>query len=361
MNIVSLNKWIPNLKDPLVIAGPCSAENEEQIINTAKELATQPAVRVFRAGIWKPRTRPNNFEGVGEVGLPWLQRVKRETGLLTAVEVANTSHVELALKYDVDILWLGARTSANPFSVQEIANSLRGVGVPVMVKNPVNADLALWIGALERINNAGINKLAAIHRGFSTYEKSRHRNPPMWNIPIELKRLFPNLPVICDPSHITGNKDLIPGICQKAMDVDMDGLMVESHLDPTVAMSDASQQITPTELGTILDNLACRTQYSTDRNFESELEQLRGQIDRIDNEIIESLQHRMSIVEKIGMAKVTSNITALQVGRMDELMKLRMAKGESIGLRPEYIKEIYNSIHGESVQVQTELMKEHKK
>lgn len=356
MNVVPFSKWIPGLKHPLVIAGPCSAENEDQVMSTARLLAENDHVKIFRSGIWKPRTRPGSFEGVGEIGLPWLARVKKETGMMVTTEVANAKHVELALKHGIDILWIGARTSANPFSVQEIAEALRGVGIPVMVKNPINADLALWIGALERMNNVGVNKLVAIHRGFSNFEKTKYRNDPNWKIPIELKRRFPQLPIVCDPSHIAGKRDLVPKVCQKAMDVDFDGVMVETHCDPSVALSDAAQQVTPEKLADILEELEYRVPFSTDRSFEAELDKLRKKIDRIDHEIIDALQLRMGLVEKIGEAKKAGGITPLQITRMDEIMKRRTEYGEGLGLNAEYIKEIYHIIHEHSLKFQTDMM-----
>lgn len=358
MKIAPISKWIPNLKKPLVVAGPCSAESEEQVIATAKELVQQEDVRIFRAGIWKPRTRPNSFEGVGEEGLSWLANVKKETGLLTSTEVANARHAELALKAGIDILWIGARTSVNPFSVQEIADCLKGTNIPVMIKNPINADLALWIGAIERMHGAGLNKLVAIHRGFSTFEKSKYRNNPLWRIPMELKRQIPELPIICDPSHITGDRSLIAHVSQKAMDMDMDGVMIETHLNPDKAMSDAAQQITPTTLREIIKNLHCRTEFSANRDFEKELEKLRLNIDRIDHEILEALKMRMNIVEQIGQTKAANNVTALQVHRMDQLMNNRINAGKSIGLDENFIKELYHVIHEESVRQQTHIMNE---
>jgi len=361
MKIAPLHTWIPELEKPLVIAGPCSAESEEQMLKTATEIANIDGINFFRAGIWKPRTRPNSFEGVGEIGLQWLAQVKQETGLKITTEVATAKHAELALKYGVDVLWIGARTSANPFSVQEIADVLKGVDIPVMVKNPVNADLALWIGALERINGAGIDKLAAIHRGFSTGEKSQYRNLPKWKIPIELKRLYPELPIICDPSHIGGNRDLIGTICQKAMDVDFEGVMVETHCNPDKALSDAAQQITPSRLKEIISTLSLRSEFSENKDFESELEVLRGQIDRIDQEIIESLQMRMNIVDKIGEAKRQNNVTPLQIHRMDELMQNRLTKAAELGLNEKYIRDLYHVIHAESVRIQTDIVNEYEK
>jgi chorismate mutase len=357
MDIKPMNKWIPNLKRPLVIAGPCSAETEEQMLATAKEVVQIEDVRIFRAGIWKPRTRPNSFEGVGEKGLEWLSTVKKETGLLVTTEVANAGHVQLALKHNIDILWIGARTTVNPFSVQEIADALKGTNIPVMVKNPINADLALWMGALERLNLAGLDKLVAIHRGFSTAQKSEYRNVPHWRIPMELKRLLPGLPIICDPSHITGDRNRIALVCQKAMDVDMDGVMVETHPTPDQAWSDAAQQVTPTMLASIVKNLNLKTEFSPDRSFEQKLTDLREQIDSIDSEIIEALKMRFNIVERIGQLKMENQVTALQVRRMDELMKKVSDQAESVGLRPLFAQEIYNVIHEESVKLQAEQMR----
>ncbi|MEC7275388.1 MAG: chorismate mutase [Bdellovibrionota bacterium] len=357
MNIKPINKWIPNLKRPLVIAGPCSAETEEQMLATAKAVREIEDVRIFRAGIWKPRTRPNSFEGVGEKGLSWLKTVKEETGLLVTTEVANAGHVELALKNDIDILWIGARTTVNPFSVQEIADALKGTNIPVMVKNPINADLALWIGALERLNLAGIDKLVAIHRGFSSAEKTEYRNVPHWRIPIELKRRLPELPIVCDPSHITGDRHRIALVCQKAMDVDMDGVMVETHPTPDEAWSDAAQQVTPTMLAEITKSLKLKTEFSHDRSFETELSELRQQIDRIDSELMESLRMRFNIVERIGDLKMKNHVTALQVHRMDEMINKVKALAENMGLRGQFANELYHVIHEESVKIQAEMMR----
>lgn len=282
MKIESLNAWLPNKKpgSPLVIAGPCSAESLDQMLRTAHALKEISEVSVFRAGIWKPRTRPNNFEGLGEIALPWLAEVKKQTGLKVTTEVATAKHVELCLKAGVDILWIGARTTANPFSVQEIADALKGVDIPVMVKNPINADLQLWIGALERFNLAGITKLMAIHRGFSVGEKLEFRNDPLWRIPMELKVKFPELPLLCDPSHITGKRDLIQTVCQKAMDLDMNGLIIETHPDPEKAWSDASQQVTPEKLSEIISSLSLKKENSQDKSYTNQLNDLRDQIDR---------------------------------------------------------------------------------
>jgi chorismate mutase len=356
-----VTEWINNFtnnKHPLIVAGPCSAETQDQLIRTAKELeAIDKTVNVFRCGIWKPRTRPNNFEGVGEVGLEWLKTVKEETNLLTTTEVANAKHVELALKYDVDILWIGARTTVNPFSVQEIADALKGTGIAVMVKNPVNADLALWIGAFERLSNSGLDKLVAIHRGFSSYEKTKYRNSPTWKIPIELKRRCPELPIICDPSHIAGNRELIEPVCQKAMDLDFNGLMVETHYDPSTALSDAAQQVTPARLRAILKSIELRDQTSQDYVYEQSMDELRAKINRIDAELIESLAQRMKVVNQIGEAKLKSNVLPLQIDRMNELMQNRAMMGSELGLSDHYIKELYEIIHTESIKIQTDLMK----
>ncbi|MCB9062652.1 MAG: bifunctional 3-deoxy-7-phosphoheptulonate synthase/chorismate mutase type II [Halobacteriovoraceae bacterium] len=361
MDIKPLNSYIQNLTKPLVIAGPCSAESEEQVMAVAREVKNIEQVKIFRAGIWKPRTRPGTFEGVGSLGLPWLKKVKHETGLLVSTEVANAWHVEEALKHDIDILWIGARTTASPFAIQEIADAVKGTNIPVFVKNPINVDLALWIGALERLYNCGITKMAAIHRGFSAPDKTKYRNMPLWRIPIELKRRHPNIPIICDPSHIAGNRSLVPVVCQKAMDVNQDGLMIETHCDPNNAMSDAAQQITPSSLRELLGGLSLKTERSDDKDFEHHLEELRAKIDRIDHDLLEVLQQRMEVVEKIGEAKAECNITALQLSRMDELLIDRMRQGESLGLSPEYIKELYNVIHEESVRKQTRIMSNKKK
>lgn len=356
MEFLPLGKWIPNLKKPLVIAGPCSAETEEQVLKTAHAVSKIESVRIFRSGVWKPRTRPGTFEGVGTEALAWMKKAKEQTGLLTCVEVANPSHVEAALEHSIDILWIGARTSVNPFAVQEIADSLRGTNIPVMVKNPINADLALWIGALERMAGAGLTKLAAIHRGFSTLDEPRYRNRPFWRIPIELKHRLPGLPVICDPSHIAGDRKLIAEVSQKAMDVDMDGLMIETHPDPDCAWSDAKQQVTPDMLADILGGLKHRTEFSLNRTFEHDLEELREKIDGVDKILLENLKVRMEVVEKIGELKSLNNVTPLQIQRMEKLMKTRLAIAKELGLPEKYIKEIYDLIHVESVKRQTSVM-----
>jgi chorismate mutase len=333
------------------MAGPCSAETEEQVMNTARQLS-KIGIKIFRAGIWKPRTKPGSFEGIGEKGLPWMQRVQKETGMLVATEVANTAHVEAALKAGIDILWIGARTSANPFAMQEIADALRGVDIPVLVKNPVNPDLELWIGALERLNGAGIRRLGAIHRGFSTYDKRIYRNLPMWHIPIELRRRIPSLPMICDPSHIGGKRELIAPLCQQAMDLGFDGLIIESHCTPDEAWSDASQQVTPEVLDFILDRLVIR---STTQSTES-LHSLRFQIDECDNNIIDILAKRMRISREIAVYKREHNMTVVQPSRYNEILDKRVAQGMLCGMSADFLKTIFEAIHEESVHQQLELI-----
>ncbi len=338
---------------PFVIAGPCSAETEEQVMTTALQLASK-GCHMFRAGIWKPRTKPGGFEGNGAAALPWMQQVKKETNMLTATEVATPEHVEQALKHDIDILWIGARTTANPFAVQAIADSLKGTDVPVLVKNPVNPDLELWIGALERINGAGIKRLGAIHRGFSSYDKKIYRNLPMWQIPIELSRRIPGLPIVNDPSHIGGRRDLIAPLCQQAMDLGMDGLIVESHCNPDKAWSDASQQITPDILDFILSILVIRKEAQTTENITA----LRKQIDEIDNSLIEILSKRMRISREIGLYKKEHGMTILQTARYSEILDKRGAQGSLLGIDPECIKKIFESIHEESVNQQMKIINE---
>ncbi len=338
-------------KRPLVIAGPCSAETEEQVIATAKQLASN-GVKVFRAGIWKPRTKPGGFEGNGVKALPWMQNVKKETGMLTATEVATAKHVEEALKYGIDLLWIGARTTADPFAVQEIADTLQGTDVPVLIKNPVNPDLELWIGALQRLNNAGIRRLGAIHRGFSTYDKKLYRNLPQWHIPIELRRRIPDLPIICDPSHISGRRDLIAPLCQQSMDLQFDGLIIESHIDPDNAWSDASQQVTPEVLNIILNNLVIRETNQTTEN----LTELRKQIDEIDINLIETLAKRMRISREIGTYKKEHQMPILQTTRYDEIINKRAQQGIELSMDGEFMKIVFEAIHSESVRQQMLIM-----
>ena len=336
---------------PFVIAGPCSAETEEQVLDTARQLA-EKGCHMFRAGVWKPRTKPGGFEGNGEKALPWLKRVKEETGMLVATEVAKPEHVELCLKYGVDILWIGARTSANPFAMQDIADSLRGVDVPVFVKNPVNPDLELWVGAMERINQAGIKRMAAIHRGFSSADKKIYRNLPRWQIPIGLHRRVPNLPIVCDPSHIGGRRELIAPLCQQAMDLGFDGLIVESHCNPDEAWSDAKQQVTPDVLDYILSLLVIRDEHTTTEG----LRQLRAQIDELDNQLMDLLSRRMRVCREIGQYKREHNLTVLQASRYNEILEKRGAQGSLIGISPESVARIFEEIHEESVRQQLEIV-----
>lgn len=338
-------------KRPVVIAGPCSAETEKQVMETAKDLAKN-GVGIFRAGIWKPRTKPGGFEGVGSVGLTWLQEVKKETGMLVATEVANKQHVEEALNAGVDVLWIGARTSANPFAMQEIADSLVGADVPVLVKNPVNPDLELWIGAMQRIYNAGIRQIGAIHRGFSAYGKHLYRNMPQWHIPIELRRRMPELTLICDPSHIGGKRELVAPLSQQAMDMGFDGLIVESHCDPDSAWSDKSQQVTPEVLNFILNMLVVR---DTTQTTES-LTLLRQQIDQIDNDLLEALSKRMRISREIGQYKKEHSMPVVQTGRYDDILNSRAAAAEELGMNGYFMKTVYQAIHEESVRQQIEVL-----
>src|ERR1700744_5822554 len=360
LNVEPLNNWIKTTSEPLLISGPCSAETEDQLVATAHLLAKTGRVSALRAGIWKPRTRPGEFEGIGSIGLEWLKRAKAETGLPTAVEVATAKHVEEALKAGVDILWVGARSTANPFTVQEIADALKGTDIPVMVKNPVNPDISLWIGALERINNAGITKLAAIHRGFSSYEKSAFRNEPMWDIAIHLKTLAPNLPLICDPSHISGNRDLIGYVSQKALDLDMQGLMIESHIDPSVAWTDAKQQVTPSALAELIDRLTLRKPEVRNAEVNDKLAELRNNIDKIDDLLIQKMGERMQLSEKIGQYKKDNSITILQVSRWEEILTKRVNYGKALKLSPEFTEKLLELIHAESIRRQTEIMNKDK-
>ena len=336
---------------PVVIAGPCSAETEEQVISTARQLASR-GFRIFCAGVWKPHTKPGCFEGNGEKALPWLKRVKEETDMQVATEVATPEHVELALKYGVDILWVGARTSANPFAMQSLADSLRGVDVPVLVKNPVNPDLELWIGAMERINQAGVKRMAAIHRGFSSYDKKIYRNLPMWQIPIGLHRRIPELPMFCDPSHIGGRRELIAPLCQQAMDLGFDGLIIESHCDPDKAWSDAKQQVTPDVLDYILNLLVVR-----DETVSTEgISMLRKQIDELDNQLIDLLAKRMRVCREIGQYKKEHNMTVLQTARYSEILEKRGAQGALCGMGALFMAKVFESIHEESVRQQMEII-----
>ncbi len=356
MTITPLNDWLTTNNKPLIISGPCSAETEEQLMTTARELKETGKISALRAGIWKPRTRPGEFEGNGTPALEWLINAGKEVGLPTTCEVANASHVEEALKAGVDILWIGARTTVNPFSVQDIADAVKGTDIPVMVKNPVNPDLALWMGAIERINRAGINKIAAIHRGFSPVEKTPFRNSPMWEIAINLKRQLPGLPVICDPSHIAGDRSLIATISQRALDLDMQGLMIESHPNPDKAWTDAKQQVTPAALGTIAESLVIRESSSENPTFESALELLRQDIDLMDERIIQILAERMKVVEKIGEYKKNNGVTILQVTRWDEILDKRTKLGVALNLQKDFVYKMLELVHSESIRKQNEIM-----
>ena len=338
-------------KRPFIIAGPCSAETEEQVMETARDLSAR-GVKMFRAGIWKPRTKPGGFEGVGVKGLPWLKRVQEELGMYTAVEVATAGHVREALSHNVDILWIGARTSANPFAVQEIADALEGIDIPVFIKNPVNPDLDLWIGAIERVYNAGIRRIAAIHRGFSTSDKKIYRNLPQWHLPIELHRQLPNLPLICDPSHIGGKRELIAPLCQQAMDLNYDGLIVESHCNPDKAWSDAAQQVTPAVLDFILNTLVIRDMTQSTESLTA----LRRQIDELDDSLLELLAKRMRVSNEIGVYKKEHNMPILQEQRYDEILKTRIAQAEKMDMDGEFMKTVLVAIHEESVRHQMIIM-----
>jgi len=341
---------------PLIIAGPCSAESEEQVMQTALQIKDVPGVSVYRAGIWKPRTRPNSFEGVGVPGLKWLKRVKQETGLKVACEVANAMHVYESLKHGIDILWIGARTTVNPFTVQEIADALRGVDIPVLVKNPVNPDLQLWIGAIERLNQAGIKQLGGIHRGFSTFDNTPYRNMPKWNSAIEFKRLVPELPLICDPSHIAGKRELLQPIAQKAMDLAMDGLMIETHIDPSVALSDAAQQVTPTDLKKLLNSIRIGKVEPDSPEDHEQLEEMRREIDQLDNELMEVFARRARFSRKIGQYKKEHNMTILQVKRWDKILEDILEKAKQEGLEEKFVRSIFQTVHHHSINIQTEIL-----
>lgn len=355
MQVSDLSSWGFGSDKPLIMAGPCSAETEEQLFETAKALK-EINISIIRAGIWKPRTRPNNFEGVGIEGLRWAQQVKKELGVKIAIEVATPAHVFEALKHNVDIIWIGARSTANPFAVQEIANSLRGMDIPVFIKNPVNPDLSLWLGAIERIANAGITKIGAIHRGFSSFQKNKYRNAPVWQIPLELKSKFPQMPMLCDPSHISGVRDWIFEISQRALDLDYDGLIIESHRDPEHAWSDAGQQLTPENLGEMLTKLKIRKSTSENPEFIDRLEDLRDQIDNIDREIFEAIAARMRIVDKIGYYKKANNVTVFQVNRWKEISDNRKQWVKGLNLNEEFMEDFFKLIHDASIRRQTAII-----
>lgn len=338
-------------KRPLVIAGPCSAETEEQLMDTARQLAAN-GIKILRAGIWKPRTKPGGFEGVGNEGLAWLKKVKQETGMYVSTEVATQKHVYEALKFGIDMIWIGARTTANPFAVQEIAEALQGVDIPVLIKNPVNPDLELWIGAFERLSKVGITRLGAIHRGFSSYDKKIYRNLPQWHIPIELKRRFPTLPLICDPSHIGGSRELIQPLSQQAMDLSYDGLIIETHCNPDAAWSDASQQVTPDRLKEILSSLIIRNVKQTTED----LSRLRQQIDELDDQLLELLAKRMRVSREIGTFKKEHSMAVVQTGRYDEILQKRISQAINMDMSGEFMRIVLEAIHEESVRQQIEIL-----
>ncbi|MBI1669524.1 bifunctional 3-deoxy-7-phosphoheptulonate synthase/chorismate mutase type II [Capnocytophaga periodontitidis] len=351
-------KWLDNLhlNHPVVIAGPCSAETEEQVLKIAHSLKNTD-VSFFRAGIWKPRTRPGMFEGVGALGLQWLQRVKDETGLKTATEVANKDHVKLALEHDIDMLWIGARSTVSPFIIQEIADELKGTDKIILVKNPVNPDLPLWIGALERLQRAGIEKLGVIHRGFSTYEKTKYRNIPEWQLVIELQNKYPNLPIICDPSHITGKRDLIFDVSQTALDLNFDGLMIETHCNPDAAWSDAAQQVTPERLVEIMNDLRIRKTSTSEEDYVSQLGNLRSRIDIIDEQLLDLLKKRMDIADEIGTLKKANNVAILQNTRWHEILGKMILEGEQRNLSEEFVIQVFKAIHQESINRQARIVR----
>ena len=353
-----MGNWLENMEldHPLVIAGPCSAETEEQVLKIAHELKDTD-VNFYRAGIWKPRTRPGNFEGVGALGLKWLQKVKAETGLKTATEVANRTHVKLALEHDIDLLWIGARTSVSPFIMQELADALAGTDKIVMVKNPINPDLGLWLGGIERLKAAGIKKLGAIHRGFSTYEKTKYRNIPEWQIAIEFQGRFPDIPLINDPSHITGKRDLIFDVSQMALDLNFDGLMIETHFDPDNAWSDAAQQITPETLINMMEDLKIRKVSNEETEYQDKMSNLRAQIDIADNTLIDTLGKRMKISDEIGALKKEKNVAVLQSKRWNEILGKMILEGETVGLSEEFVLRVFKAIHQESINHQQKIVK----
>jgi len=355
IDILPIEEWLSSFEYPLIIAGSCSAESEEQVLNLALALDKINNVRIFRAGIWKPRTSPHSFQGYGEKALMWLQKVKKTTNLLTAAEVLLPEHVDLCLKNEVDIIWIGARTTVNPYYVQNICKALKGTNIPVLIKNPINPDIKLWAGAIERLNIAGIKKIVAVHRGFHTYEKTPYRNNPIWEIPIELKRIMPNLPIICDPSHISGKRSFIADLSQKAFDINMCGLMIEVHENPNKAISDAHQQITPKALSSLLKKIVCRKE-TGDESFVKNLEQLRTEIDNIDVELLNLLKKRMDIVEKIALHKKNNNITAYQVKRWSAIIKERTNTANKLGLNNDFIIKMLKLVHDESILLQHIIM-----
>jgi chorismate mutase len=355
----NISNYISSSTKPLVIAGPCSAESNLQMLSTAKELV-KTNTHIFRAGIWKPRTRPNSFEGIGTPALEWMNNVQKETGLKVITEVANSSHVDQILKHSIDMIWIGARTVGNPFAIQELVDSLKGVDIPIFIKNPLNADLNLWLGAIERFYNAGFKNIIAIHRGFFSYGVQKYRNVPQWQLPVELKRLIPDLPIICDPSHIAGNRTLINEISQTALDLNFDGLMIETHIDPINALSDKEQQLSPIQLKELLENLVVRSHSVTNQDTASSLRDLRSQIDKLDDKLIKVLQDRMDLAELIGIDKKTNDITILQPERWKYILEDRLKKGVAKGLSDEFIILLLRAIHQESINIQTRVMNSNK-
>lgn len=359
-NQKTMNETIEKIwnKRPLIISGPCSAETEEQVVETATRLAKTGKVDALRAGIWKPRTKPGMFEGIGVKGLPWLANAKKISGLPIAVEVATAKHVEMALQFDVDILWIGARTTVNPFSVQEVCDALRGVDVPVLIKNPINPDLELWSGGIERLQKVGVKDIGMIHRGFSNYGNTEFRNAPMWHLPIEMKRRFPDMLIVCDPSHICGNRTGLQEVAQKSIDLDFGGLMIETHIDPDKAWSDAKQQITPEQLSEMLSNLKWRLENTDEKEFVNALTKLREQINQIDDELFSLLGQRMKISNKIGEYKRANNITILQTNRWNEILAKAFVKAEKLDLSKEFITKYFDAVHMESINHQNKIMNE---
>lgn len=356
LNINPIKEWLPQLNNPLLIAGPCSLETEEQALATARLLAKDHRVFIYRGGVWKPRTRPGTFEGIGSIGLKWLTMVREETGLPVGTEVANAQHTEEALKAGLDILWIGARSTASPFVVQEIADVVKGTNAVVMVKNPVNPDVQLWMGAIERIYQAGIKNIVAIHRGFTPFQETKYRNYPNWQTVIELRRMMPEVPIICDPSHIAGKREYLYEVSQKAFDMGLEGLMIESHIDPSCALSDKEQQLTPGDLSKLLDRLVIRHESADNPLFENQLEVLRSRIDALDTELLEVLSSRMDIVREIGKYKKEHNVTALQINRWSQLMEDRVKMAVKLNLNRTFTQILFQLIHEDSVRMQTEIM-----
>lgn len=356
-----LQEWFPGNGTPFVIAGPCSAESEEQVLQTARELASLGKVSAFRAGVWKPRTRPGSFEGIGTPALQWLVKAKAETGLPILTEVANAQHVEACLEAGIDAVWIGARTTVNPFYVQEIAEALRGTDIPVLVKNPIHPELSLWVGAIERLTHVGLNKVGAIHRGFYANQTAPYRNEPKWDLSFELRAKLPEIPVLCDPSHIAGKSELVPQICQTAMDIRLDGLMVETHITPEKALSDAAQQLTPAVLGKVLKHLKIRREEPSEFKVEQELSQLRGNIDQLDEEIVRLLRERMDLVDEIGQIKYESDLSIFQMERWVQILERRSQQAGQLNLSKAFVEELFQIVHKYSVERQTEVFRKRSK